>query len=274
MIRARLLSACFLALFFAPVALAAQSCGKLPQLSSPTASITLAQTVDAGDFTPAGSTRALASLPAFCRVAVTLRPTPDSDIHAEIWLPISAWNGKLLAVGSGGWGGSIAYSSMAEALRRGYATSASDDGHTGGGASFVVGHPQKFIDFAYRAEHDSTVEAKSLIQAFYGRDPRYSYWVGCSGGGREGLLQAYRYPDEFDGIVAGDPANVRRNAWALWLANQTFKDPAAYIPPEKYPMIHRAVLDACDANDGLKDGLIEQSRKLSCGLRNRCSARE
>ena len=95
---------------------------------------------------------------------------------------------------------------MAEALRRSYATSASDDGHTGGGASFVVGHPQKFIDFAYRAEHDSTVESESLIRAFYGRDPRYSYWVGCSGGGREGLLQAYRYPDEFDGNCRRRPS--------------------------------------------------------------------
>ena len=120
-----------------------------------------------------------------------------------------------------------------------------------------MGHPEKFVDFAYRAEREMTVEAKTLIKAFYGRDPRYSYWIGCSGGGREGLLQAYHYPDEFDGIIAGDPADVRRNAWALWLAVQTFKDPAAYIPPAKYPMIHRAVLDACDANDGLKDGLIE-----------------
>ena len=95
-----------------------------------------------------------------------------------------------------------------------------------------MGHPQKFVDFAYRAEHEMTVEAKNLIKAFYGRDARYSYWDGCSGGGREGLLQAFRYPDEFDGIVAGDPANVRRNAWALWLAMQTFKDPAAYISPK------------------------------------------
>lgn len=102
-----------------------------------------------------------------------------------------------------------------------------------------------------------TLEAKALIQAFYSRGPHYSYWNGCSGGGREGLLQAFRYPDEFDGIIAGDPANVRRNAWALWLANQTFKDPATYIPPAKYAMIHRTVLKACDANDGLKDGLIE-----------------
>jgi feruloyl esterase len=162
-----------------------------------------------------------------------------------------------MAVGSGGWGGSIAYDDMAEALRRGYATSATDDGHTGRGAGFIAGHPEKFIDFAYRAEHEMTLEAKRLIKAFYGREARHSYWNGCSGGGREGLLQAYRYPDEFDGIIAGDPANMRRNAWALWLAVQTFKDSAAVIPPEKYPAIHRAVLAACDANDGLKDGLID-----------------
>src|ERR1700690_1713943 len=102
-----------------------------------------------------------------------------------------------------------------------------------------------------------TVEAKTLIKALYGRAPRYSYWNGCSGGALQGLLLPHRYPDEFDGIIAGDPANVRRNAWALWLAVQTFKDPEAAIPPGKYPMIHRAVLDACDVNDGLKDGLID-----------------
>ena len=116
-----------------------------------------------------------------------------------------------------------------------------------------------------------TLKAKILIKAFYGHEARLSYWSGCSGGGREGLLQAYRYPDEFNGIIAGDPANIRRNAWALWLAVQTFKDPLARIPSEKYPMIHRAVLDTCDGNDGLKDGLIEdpktcdmEFKKLEC----------
>jgi feruloyl esterase len=245
---------------FASAALHAQSCEGLSKLVSPTVSITLAKTIDAGLFTPAGSLVTLPRLPAFCRVTASLKPSSDSDIGIEIWLPVSAWNGKFLAVGNGGWGGSISsssYDDMADALRRGYATSATDDGHTARGASFLVGHPEKFVDFAYRAEREMTVEAKTLIKAFYGREPRYSYWNGCSGGGREGLLQAYRYPDEFDGIIAGDPANVRRNAWALWLAVQTFKDPAAYIPPAKYATIHRAVLDACDANDGLKDGLIE-----------------
>jgi feruloyl esterase len=249
---------------FAPAALQAQSCENLSKLISPTVSITLAKTVKSGAFTPTEGTTAPYNLPAFCRVLASLKPTADSDIQAEIWLPISGWNGKFVAVGNGGWGGSIsdsAYEDMADALRRGYATSATDDGHTARGASFVVGHPEKFIDFAYRSEREMAVEAKALIKAYYGHAPRYSYWNGCSAGGREGLLQAYRYPDEFDGVIAGDPANVRRNAWALWLAEQTFKDPAAHIPPAKYPMIHRAVLAACDANDGLKDGLIEDPEK-------------
>jgi feruloyl esterase len=250
---------CMLALAIActPAVLQARPCESLLELGSPAASITLAKTVPTGSFVPSGSTAALNDLPSFCRVSVQLRPSADSDIGAEIWLPISGWNGKFLAVGSGGWGGSIAYDDMAEALRRGYATSATDDGHTGRGASFIAGHPEKFIDFAYRAERGMILEAKRLIKGFYGRDARYSYWNGCSGGGREGLLQAYRYPDEFDGIIAGDPADMRRNAWALWLAVQTFKEPEAVIPPEKYPAIHRAVLEACDATDGLKDGLID-----------------
>jgi feruloyl esterase len=236
-------------------ALRAQSCDGLAKLGSPTVSITLAKMVEAGVFAGSEGARTVTNLPAFCRVEVELKPTADSDIHAEVWLPAD-WNGKFLAVGSGGWGGSIAHEAMAEALKRGYATSATDDGHTGGSGSFVVGHPEKLVDFAYRAEHEMTVKAKALIKAFYGRDPKYSYWNGCSGGGREGLLQASRYPDEFDGVIAGDPANIRRNAWALWLAVQSFKDPAAVIPASKYGMIHRAVLDACDAKDGLKDGLI------------------
>ena len=197
---------------FAPATLQAHSCESLSKLVSPTVSITLAKTIDAGAFTPAGSTTTLPDLPAFCRVAANLKPTADSDIRAEIWLPISEWNGKFVAVGNGGWGGSIsstAYDDMADALRRGYATSATDDGHTARGASFVVGHREKFIDFAYRAEREMTVEAKTLIKAYYGREARYSYWNGCSAGGREGLLQAYRYPDEFNGVIAGDSANVR-----------------------------------------------------------------
>ena len=249
----------------------AQSCASLQGRSSAAVAITAAKVITAGTYNQPGTAGEVPNLPAFCRVVARLMPTSYSEIGIEVWLPISNWNGKFLAVGSGGWGGSIAYGAMADALRRGYATSATDDGHTGSSASFILGHPEKFIDFAYRAEHDMTVEAKALIKAFYGRDPQYSYWNGCSGGGREGLLQAARYPDEFDGIIAGDPANVRRNAWALWLANQTFKNAADAIPSDKYPMIRKAVLDACDVNDGVKDGLIENPeacqvdfKKLGC----------
>lgn len=249
----------------------AQSCSSLQSKGSSTVAITAAKVIPAGTFKQQGSSGVLPNLPTFCRVVAKLKPTSDSDVGIEVWLPISDWNGKFLAVGSGGWGGSIAHGAMADALRRGYATSATDDGHTGSSASFIMGHPEKFIDFAYRAEHEMTVEAKTLIKAFYGRGPQYSYWNGCSGGGREGLLQAARYPDEFDGIIAGDPANVSRNAWALWLANKTFKSVADTIPSSKYPMIHKAVLDACDAKDGLKDGLIENPeacqvdfKKLEC----------
>ncbi|MGC2404538.1 MAG: tannase/feruloyl esterase family alpha/beta hydrolase [Acidobacteriaceae bacterium] len=245
------------AVFARAGALHAEPCRQLQQAASPQVTVSFAGIMTSGTFILPGNKTNPSGLPAFCRVVANLTPTQDSLIGMELWLPLTGWNGKYMAVGSGGWGGSINYEGMAEALRRGYATSATDDGHRSEGAAFLMGHAEKFIDFAYRAEHETAVESKALIKAFYSRDARYSYWNGCSGGGREGLLQAARYPNEFDGIIAGDPANVRRNAWALWLANQTFKEPAALIPPSKYPMIHRAVLDACDANDGLKDGLID-----------------
>ena len=212
----------------------AAGCEGLVALTSARAQVVLAQTVATGSFTPPDAPRPLQELPTFCRAVVSLHPSSDSQIGAEIWLP-EHWNGKLLIVGSGGWGGTIDYQGLATALRRGYATGATDDGHRSSGASFILGHPQKFIDFAYRAQHETTLEAKALVKARYARLPSHSYWQGCSGGGREGLIQAYRYPDEFDGIIAGDPANIRRNAWALWLAVQALSDPPAYIPPAQIP---------------------------------------
>jgi feruloyl esterase len=240
---------------------AAGSCEDLARLKTPHVSVSLATEVTSGHLNGTDTPGELTGLPPFCRVVVQITPTKDSQIGAEIWLPLTHWNKKLLAVGSGGWGGAIPYDELADGLNRGYAAGATDDGHRGAGGSFLMGHPEKLIDFAYRAEHEMTLEAKRLIEVLYGQIPAHSYWSGCSGGGREGLLQAARYPAEFDGVVAGDPANIRRNAWALSLAMQTFKDPSAYIPPEKYPMIHQAVLNACDAIDGLKDGLIEEPER-------------
>ena len=243
---------------------AAMSCESLTSLALPNATITLAQVVPAGGLSrpvigPQAALQGFSNPIAMCRVAATLRPSPDSDIKIEVWMPTSRWNGKFQAVGNGGWAGSINYPAMSEALRRGYATSSTDTGHTGRTGSFALGHPEKLIDFGYRSVHEMTVRAKAIIDAFYGNGPRYSYWNGCSGGGRQGLMEAQRFPNDFDGIIAGAAANPRTRLYAryLWVAHATLKDPASYIPPTKYPMIHQAVLNACDAIDGLKDGLID-----------------
>src|SRR5208337_4131404 len=261
------------ALLFLPLLATAAPfpCETLAKFALPDAVITLAQPVPAGQFMlPAGFrpgpgdppanalTGTLKELPAFCRVAATLKPTPDSDIKVEIWMPESNWNRKYEAVGNGGWAGSLSYSRMAEALLNGYATSSTDTGHSSAGGSFALGHPEKLIDFAWRSEHDMTVKAKAVIKAYYGDDPKFSYWVGCSSGGKQGLKEAQRFPDDFDGIVAGAPVLnwTHRSIEALWVAQAELKDPASYIPPEKYPLIHQAAIAACDERDGLKDGLI------------------
>jgi len=259
----------------APAAAAPATCESLTSLSLPAATITMAQQVAAGLFTPPVSPRGgrgpapgggragagsgpFANLPAFCRVAATLTPTPDSDITIEVWLPAEGWNGKFQAVGNGGWAGVIGYTAMADALRRGYATSSTDTGHTGATGTFALGHPEKFVDFAYRSEHEMTVKSKAVIDAFYGRGPRLSYWNGCSTGGRQGLAEAQRFPDDYDGIIAGASANPRTflNSWQISIAQAMLKDPAGFIPPAKYPVVHQAVVAACDAIDGVKDGLI------------------
>jgi tannase/feruloyl esterase len=244
----------------------AETCDRLASLALPDATITMAQVVSEGAFVAPAPARGgrgpsqnpFGNLPSFCRVAATLKPTSDSDIKVEVWLPVAGWNGKFQAVGNGGWAGTISYPAMAEALRRGYATSSTDTGHTGTSGAFALGHPEKFIDFAYRSEHEMTVKAKAIVKAFYGNAPKYSYWNGCSTGGRQGLAEAQRFPDDFDGIIAGAQANPRThlNAWQLSIGKAALADPAATIPPSKYPAIHKAVLDACDASDGVKDGLL------------------
>jgi feruloyl esterase len=245
----------------APVS--AASCESLAGLTLKDTTITTAQVVPAGQFTPPGGGAARGGNPykgvaEFCRVAATLRPTSDSDIKIEVWLPTSNWNGKFQAVGNGGWAGVISYSAMAEALRGGYASASTDTGHVGGRGTFALDHPEKLIDFAWRSEHEMTVKAKAVIQSFYGNGPKLSYWNGCSTGGRQGLKEAQMFPEDYDGIIAGAPAN--RTAISLWIAHAVLKDPASYIPPAKYPVIHQAALNACDMNDGLRDGLIDDPR--------------
>jgi feruloyl esterase len=239
------------------------SCKELAKLTLPSTTITTADAVGAEDW-PAGVTGHAGTHPQFCRVAATLKPTSDSDIKVEIWMPAD-WNGDYQAVGNGGWSGSINYNAMVNAIAGGYATSSTDTGHSGSSASFALGHPEKLIDYAYRSEHAMTTLAKAVIGALYGDAPRYSYWNGCSAGGKQGLKEAQRYPGDFDGIVAGSPAAnwTGRAAQAIWTAQAMHKDEASYIPTKKYAAIHAAVLKACDRLDGVEDGVIENPARCS-----------
>jgi feruloyl esterase len=253
------LKALLAAATFVPSAGAGASCESLGSLSLPQAKITSAQSVAAGDFSPPSGEQSIHNLPAFCRVTATLAPSKDSDIRVEVWMPASEWNGKFQTVGNGGWSGAIGYGALASAVRRGYASSSTDTGHTGGSAEFAFGHPEKLIDFAYRSEHEMTAKAKAIIAAFYGSNPRLSYWNGCSSGGKQGLKEAQKYPDDYDGIIAGAPANNWVALLSSDMANSVamLKDPASRIPPDRLALLHRAALEACDALDGLKDGLID-----------------
>jgi feruloyl esterase len=257
--------AAFLALFAVSAnPAAAATCESLSSLKLPDATITMAQPVAAGAFTAPGGRgggNPFSDLPAFCRVAATLTPTKESDIKIEVWLPASGWNGKFQAVGNGGWNGNIDTNALATGLRRGYATASTDTGHQGGGGPWMQNR-EKLIDYGHRAVHEMTVKAKAMINEFYGGAPKFSYFNGCSAGGRQGLVAAQRYPDDFDGIVAGAPAlnATGRAAFAMWIAQNNLKDAASFIPSAKYPAIHDAVLKACDAVDGVTDRLIENPK--------------
>ena len=259
-----------LAMFY-PAAGHAAECGQLASLKLSHTEITRAENVAAGAFAPPAGTgngapggppAGYSHLPAFCRVAGTLRPTPDSDIRFEVWLPASNWNGKFVGVGNGVWAGAITYFSMVEPLSLGYATAATDDGHQGNplDASFAASHPEKLTDFGHRAVHETTVTAKALIAAFYTKPANRSLFVSCSTGGRQGLMEAYRYPQDYDGISSMAPANpmVPLMVSSLWTGEATLKDEASHIPPPKFTLIHKAAVEACDAADGVKDGIISQ----------------
>src|SRR5579863_455842 len=205
-----------------PAALLAQSpandspCAPLAQLQTPATTITLAQLVPAGTFSgpPAAFsgtdlTPFYKSLPAFCRVVAEAKPTPDSDIKLEVWLPVSGWNEKLQGIGNGGFAGIIDYYQIGAAMKKGYASTATDAGHAGspGDATWAMGHPEKVVDFGHRGIHEMTRVAKILAQQYFGSAPSRSYFTGCSDGGREALMEAQRYPEDYDGILAGAPAN-------------------------------------------------------------------
>ncbi len=257
--KARLLSLLMLAL---TMPAAGATCESLKELKLPDTKILTAQTVPAGGFTQGGSA-SFASLPAFCRVTGSISPTPDSDIRFEVWMPSDGWNGRFHGVGNGGFAGSISYPGLAGALARGYATASTDTGHSGGNAMFAPGHPEKVVDYGHRAIHEMTGKAKAVIRAFYGDGPKYSYFSSCSNGGRQALMEAQRYPGDYDGIIAGAPANyfTRILSGFAWNMQATMADPESYISAAKLKVIESAVVAACDAKDGVADGVLDDPRQ-------------
>jgi feruloyl esterase len=247
---------------------AAGPCERLSALTLPDTTITSATAVDAGPFKVQGAPAGAPSVtvPAFCRVAATIKPSPDSHIRIEVWLPPSgSWNGKFLGTGNGGAGGTISYPALATGLLKGYAVTNTDMGTTTTGLdfSFGIGHPDLAKDWAYRATHLMTVIAKQVTKAYYERDPALAYFTGCSTGGHQAITEAHRFAGDYNGIVSGDPANnrIRLHLVGTWNWIATHEDPESYFSPAKIPMIHKAVIEACDAIDGIRDGVIDDPRK-------------
>ena len=233
------------------------------------ATVTAATLVTSGTLvTPANQT--LTNLPPFCRVQAVSTPTSDSNINFEVWLPQSTWNGKFLSSGEGGYAGALNYTRLGldggldELLRRGYATASTDTGHLAATTFWAIGHPERAVDYLYRSKHLVTLAAKALVAAYYGQAPTHSYFNSCSNGGRQGLMEVQRYPEDYDGVVVGAPWNFQShsNAGFVWNA-QALTAPGAGIPAAKLPAITAAVLAACDGNDGLVDGVIANPQACS-----------
>ena len=242
-----------------PFAFGTVDCSSLKSLQLPDTSLTTVSLVLPGEATQVPATIS-AKLPVFCRVAGILHPTPDSVIRFEVWMPQQTWNNRIVDVGNGGFAGSIGYAQMANNVLRGYATSGSDAGHQAEAedASWAYHHPEKITDFGYRGVHLTALRSKDIVKAFYSHPQAEAYFDSCSDGGREALMEAQRFPEDYDGILAGAPANN----WAHMLTGSLAgmqamtRDPVAYISSMKLPAINRASLAACDAKDGLADGIV------------------
>lgn len=257
-------------------AAAQQSCESLASLKIPHVTITSATAIHTPpDFevpsTPGrfGTPPGLKVPVSFCRVVGFSAPTSDSHIGFEVWLPLAEnWTGNYVGIGNPGFIGSISYSGLMRQVGRGDATASTDTGHTDVGAVneapdvWAIGHPEKIADWGHRAVHETTVAAKALLLAYYGKPAKYSFWSSCHEGGNQALTEAQRYPTDFDAIAAGDPAyNITHlqaaSEYITWVSLKNGVKAPGYIPPSKYPVIHRAALDACDALDGVRDGFIE-----------------
>ncbi len=248
---------------------AAEICAELTSITLPDTTITLAEDIAAGAFSPPeGRPDAFQDLPAFCRVALTLTPSADSDIKVEVWLPRDDWNGDYQPAGSGGWAGSINVSRMSAILADGYATSSTDTGHVGFTGEFMVGHPEKLTDFSYRAFHGMIETSKAMIAAYYGSGPTLSVMNQAGGAGRQALSMVQRFPADLDAIaVPGtlDLLKTRYHFAQMKLYQSVHRSPESPISDEKKILVHQAALGECDALvDGAVDGLIENP--TTCGF--------
>jgi feruloyl esterase len=252
-----------IAAFFAAPAYAAgpMSCESLAGLSLPDTTITVAALVPAGTFDPPGATPPIDTTA--CRVAGAIKPTADSNIQFEVWMPASGWNGKFLSAGEGGYAGSINYGGIGGALRRGYAGGSTDTGHVGGTADFAPGHPEKVTDFGWRGKHLQAARSKDIIRAFYGAPAKHSYFSSCSNGGRQALMEIQRFPEDYDGLLVGAPANNWTHHFAgfIWNEQALFNTPGSHLAASKLAAIQAETLRTCDALDGVADGVAEDPRR-------------
>jgi len=235
----------------------AAACEKLQALKFPEVVSISSQSVIAGQSRPASgmdslSPEKIAGLPPFCRVRIVAKPAPESSIQIELWLPEVHWNGRLLGTGTGGGAGYVNYDSMGPGIKRGFATANTDLG-TAPSANLVADSPDKWADFGYRATHEMTLLSKAVITAFYGVSAKHSYFDGCSTGGQQALSEAQRYPTDYDGIIAGAPANNRTHLHSefLWHYQATHKaGDQSLLPPEVLTQITEAVVSSCAGKDG------------------------
>ena len=224
---------------------------------------------------PARAPQPPAIIPAHCQLQIVLKPSSDSLINMEIWLPpADKWNGKFMGVGNGGFAGSIQglANDMPQALRLGYATAGTDTGHQEQGGAWAIGHPEKMIDFGYRATHEMTLKSKQLVKAFYDRSAEYSYFKGCSTGGRMALMEAQRYPDDYDGIIAGSLANRHIHMWTAGVARaiELARHPEGALTAEHAALVNSLVTNTCDT---LKEGFLNNPRACKVDFSTlRCKA--
>jgi hypothetical protein len=241
---------------FGQTALASgQACAGLSKMTAPQTEIVQSATVEAGtlDLHEEHPNPIFKKLPAFCRVVAVAHPTADSDIRIEVWLPLAGWNGKFIGQGNGGFAGSIGYQGLAIAVLSGAASGGTDTGHTGGAtdSDWALGHAEKVTDFGYRAIHVMTELSKTVLEAFYASTLQRSYFSSCSDGGREALMEAQRFPGDYDGILAGAPAYNWTSllSRAAQMAKDLQSNPEKYVPASKVPAINKAVLAACRSHE-------------------------